>query len=253
MKAARDNFSIGSADYSRFRPDYPPELYDFIYAHCSSFDAALDCGTGNGQVATALSKKFKKVCATDISKNQLEQARPAPNIAYSVQRAEQTSFADTSFDLITVGQAYHWFDFDAFTREASRLLRPGGIVAIWTYGLVRLNAELAPKLNHFYRHVTGPYWDEERKWVDMEYQTIPFQFDEIETDFRFQITTHFDLSTLKGYLNTWSGIRNFIRQEAYNPVDQFIESLRPHWPATLLKVTFPGFIRIGKVGSKPFG
>jgi ubiquinone/menaquinone biosynthesis C-methylase UbiE len=250
VKAARDNFSIGSADYSRFRPDYPPALYDFIYAQCSSFDAALDCGTGNGQVATVLSKQFAKVCATDISQNQLEQAPTSPNIAYSLQRAEQTSFADASFDLITVGQAYHWFDFDAFTREATRLLRPGGIVAIWTYGLIRINEALTPLLDHFYRHVTGPYWDEERKWVDMKYQTIPFHFDEIETDFRFQITSHFNLSTLKGYLNTWSGIRHFIHQEGYNPVDQFIESLQPLWPATPLKVTFPGFIRIGKASSR---
>ncbi|WP_211263129.1 methyltransferase domain-containing protein [Thioalkalivibrio nitratireducens] len=43
------------------------------------------------------------------------------------------------FDLITVGQALHWFDFPAFYAEAARVLRPGGVLAAWGYGLMQVS------------------------------------------------------------------------------------------------------------------
>ncbi|GAB5522188.1 MAG: class I SAM-dependent methyltransferase [Roseivirga sp.] len=246
MKAPKDNFSGQSANYNRYRPAYPQELYDFIFSHCSQFGSALDCATGNGQVAKFLSKKFTKVLATDISQNQLAEAYQATNIEYSAQRAEKTDFPDHTFDLITVGQAYHWFDFEAFGKEANRLLKPDGLIAIWTYGLLRLDDTLTPLLDSFYKNVTGPYWDDERKWVDQGYREMPFYFKEIDTDFSFQIHTRFTIDDFKGYLNTWSGVKHFISKEGYNPVDQFIEEIGSHWHNVSLKVHYPGFVRIGK-------
>lgn len=246
MKAAKDNFSGQSANYLRYRPVYPQELYDFIFSHCSHFDRALDCATGNGQVAKVLCKQFTNVSATDISQTQLTEAYQASNIQYSAQRAEKTNFPDHTFDLITVGQAYHWFDFEAFTKESNRLLKPNGLMAVWTYGLLRLDDTLTPMLDSFYKNVTGPYWDDERKWVDQGYHEMPFYFKEIDTDFSFQIHTQFTIEDFKGYLNTWSGIKHFISQEGYNPVDPFIEEIRPYWQSTSLKAHYPGFVRIGK-------
>lgn len=246
MKTPKDNFSQQSADYSRYRPVYPQSLYDFIYHYCPSFDCALDCATGNGQAARVLSQKFKEVYATDISQSQIGQAHQETNIYYSVQRAEQTDFTDASFDLITVGQAYHWFDFLAFGTEANRLLKPGGIAVIWTYGLLRLNKVLTPLLDNFYKEVTFPYWDEERRWVDLGYKQMPFHFNEIKTDFNFQIQKEFTLEELEGYLNTWSGVKHFINQEGYNPVSSFIKEIKPFWKSVTQKVTYPGFVRIGR-------
>lgn len=246
MKAPKDNFSKQSADYNRYRPVYPAALYDFIYQHCTAFDTAWDCATGNGQAASVLSQQFEQVYATDISQNQITEAFQATNIKYSVQRAEQTNFPDASFDLITVGQAYHWFDFEAFGKEANRLLKPEGLVTIWTYGLLRLDDVLTPLLDSFYKDVTGPYWDSERKWVDQAYEHIPFPFDEIKTAFNFQIHTEFTIEEFKGYLNTWSGIKHFIRKKGHNPVDQFIEEIRPYWIGVAQKVTYPGYFRMGK-------
>jgi len=245
LKTTKDNFSDQSANYQRYRPVYPEVLYDFILSHCSAFSSALDCATGNGQVASVLSKQFAEVHATDISQNQLDEASRASNIRYSRQRAEKTNFPDNAFDLITVGQAYHWFDFMAFGKEASRLLKPDGVIAIWTYGLLRLNETLTSALDKFYQDVTGPYWDEERKWVDQEYQTVPFPFEEISTDFSFQIRTEFTIEQFEGYLNTWSGVKHFIAKEGYNPIGAFIAEIKPHWKGQQ-KVAYPGFVRLGK-------
>ena len=57
----KDNFSNETHLYSRFRPDYPQQLYDFLLHYLSDKKIARDCGTGNGQVATKLSSYFEKV------------------------------------------------------------------------------------------------------------------------------------------------------------------------------------------------
>src|SRR5689334_1149416 len=113
----KDNFSKQASLYARYRPVYPPELFSFILNHIEKKDSAWDCATGNGQTAKELAKHFDKVHATDISQKQLDQAEQASNIFYSLQAAEQTNFSDNQFDLVTVSQALHWFDFDKFYTE----------------------------------------------------------------------------------------------------------------------------------------
>ena len=70
----KDNFSKQSDLYAKFRPGYPPELFEFLFSLVSDNKAAWDCGTGNGQVALQLSKYFDDVYATDISARQIENA-----------------------------------------------------------------------------------------------------------------------------------------------------------------------------------
>ena len=96
-----------------FGPTYPGQLYDFIFRHLNHFTTAWDAGTGNGQVARDLARKFTSVMATDISPQQLKNAYPADNIFYSLA-AEETPFPGKTFDLITVAQAIHWFDVNKF-------------------------------------------------------------------------------------------------------------------------------------------
>ncbi|HEY0895620.1 MAG TPA: methyltransferase domain-containing protein [Sphingobacteriaceae bacterium] len=103
----KDNFSLGSAQYARYRPGYPPEFFDYLFSIVKAKGNAWDCGTGNGQVASQLAGEFEAVYATDISSSQIEHAAVAPNIFYSVQPAEHTAFDDQCFDLIIVAQAIH--------------------------------------------------------------------------------------------------------------------------------------------------
>ena len=57
MQAAKDLFSEDSEQYAQFRPSYPIELYEFLYAHLDQYGLAWDAGTGAGQVACALSPR----------------------------------------------------------------------------------------------------------------------------------------------------------------------------------------------------
>src|SRR6185436_17663656 len=95
----KDRFSDRSKSYSQFRPLYPAELYEFLFSKVKDFSLAWDAGTGNGQAARELAKRFKKVYATDISEKQLENAINAENIEYAVA-AESCQLAANSVDLI---------------------------------------------------------------------------------------------------------------------------------------------------------
>src|SRR5829696_3739013 len=102
--ATKDYFSDQSKTYATFRPTYPNDLYDFVFRRVKNKSTAWDCATGNGQVAQILRHHFKTVEATDLSEQQIANAFHAPNINYSVSKAEKSSFPDNNFDLITVGQ-----------------------------------------------------------------------------------------------------------------------------------------------------
>src|SRR5215217_2960208 len=104
---AKDLFSDQSEFYSRFRPTYPQDLFEYILAFADEKKLAWDCATGNGQAATVLADYFEKVEASDLSQSQLDQAVPKKNISYHLCPAEHTPFPDSCFDLITVAQAYH--------------------------------------------------------------------------------------------------------------------------------------------------
>lgn len=242
----KDNFSQQSAQYAQFRPAYPPELYDFLLPLAPGRLRAWDCATGNGQVAAVLADHFDEVDATDISARQLEHAIQRPNIRYAVAAAEKTDFPDAAFDLITVAQAAHWFDFDRFYAEARRVLKPGGVLALWGYGLLRTASDAVnERLDHFYRVVVGPYWDAERRHVDEAYRSIPFPFAEIEAA-TFRMPYRWTRAHFLGYLGTWSAAQHYRKAQGEDPVALFSAEIAAVWPEEEeLDIWFPVFVRLG--------
>src|SRR5690606_15217418 len=120
----KDRFSGAAAAYSRFRPDYPAALFDFLAANSPGRDLAWDVGTGSGQAVPPLRERFAAVVATDASCEQLALASPVEGVAYRNEHAESTSLPDAAVDLVTVAAAVHWFDLDRFYAEVRRVLRP---------------------------------------------------------------------------------------------------------------------------------
>lgn len=242
---SKDLFSSHAAQYAAFRPTYPRELYDFIFSLTENFDSAWDVGTGNGQVARDISKKFNKVFATDISQKQIENATQADNIFYSVS-GETSSFPEKSFDLICVAQAIHWFDREKFYTEVKRVAKPNSLIAIWGYGLLFINSKIDPMIRDFYVNVVGSYWDKERKLIDEELKTITFPFEEIKAP-AFSFSFQWTLNELQGYLTTWSAVQKFMREKNFNPVDELIQKIKPLWESEKHTIQFPLFTRIGRV------
>jgi len=242
----KDNFSTQAKAYAQYRPYYPPEMISYIVSLVANKDAALDVATGNGQVAAALAPYFKEVYGTDISAKQLQNAAPAPNLIYKEGSAEDTGFNNEQFDLITVAQAIHWFKFDAFYAEVKRILKPDGLFAVMGYGLFSTNPGTDVIINHFYKDIIGSYWDPERRYIDENYATIPFPFKEIEAK---KFTNHFTwtFEQLTGYLETWSAVQHYIKQNGNNPVDSIRGELQVSWEESNKQVTFPLLLRIGQL------
>lgn len=243
----KDNFSKQAAVYAKYRPTYPQELFDFIFTHVKNKHVAWDCGTGNGQSAKELAKHFEKVFATDISQKQIDNAHQASNIFYSVQQAEQTTFSDNSFDLITVSQALHWFKLNRFYPEVKRVAKPGAWIAVWMYNLPSISAEIDELLNvQLYKKILGTSWDFERKYVDDNYATLSFAFKEIKTPV-FKIQLEWTLKELKGYINSWSALQKFIEANHYSPADEIVKQIQSYWKNEKMKIVFPVCMRMGQI------
>ncbi|MEX2511937.1 MAG: class I SAM-dependent methyltransferase [Cyclobacteriaceae bacterium] len=243
----KDHFSTQSDHYAQFRPNYPSAFFAYLETIIPHKVCAWDCGTGNGQVAVALSKWFEKVYATDISPNQIKHAKKRYNIQYSVQPAENTNFDNGTFDLIMVAQAIHWFDFDQFYAEVRRTAKDAAWIAIIGYGKIKVSPAIDDIIYRFYQEVIGPYWDRERKYIEENYETIPFPFKETPVP-SFTLQASWTLEHLIGYLQTWSAVKKFIGQNGFNPVDALIPPLKRQWEGQQTKaITFPMLSRIGKI------
>jgi ubiquinone/menaquinone biosynthesis C-methylase UbiE len=246
---SKDLFSQQAATYAKYRPTYPPALIEYILSFVSNRSVAWDVATGNGQAALLLSNYFEKIMATDYSEKQLDQAILRNNIFYSLSGAEKTGFSDNSFDLITIAQAYHWLNFEEFQKEATRVAKPGAIIAAWGYNIPQSGIEkLDNAINYFYKEVVGSFWDVERKFIEAAYQTIPFSFEPLPGT-SFAIEVKWSINDLAGYFQSWSSVQHFINNRKFNPVEQFLPQLANAWPTQqqILSFNFPLFMRIGRV------
>lgn len=249
MKEELDKFSAQPEVYKKFRPTYPKALFEEILKYVPNRQLCWDCGTGNGQIAVELSKYFDKVYASDLSPQQISHAEKRENIVYKTGRGEKTDFGDHIFDLITVGQAIHWFDIGAFNREVKRVAKSGSIIAVWGYSLLGVDEGIDEKINEFYYETVGKYWNIERGLVDARYQTIAFDFEEIPVRKDLTIKASWDLKHLEGYLNSWSAVQNYLRENGNgNPVPKLINALKSSWgDGVFREVQFPIFLRIGRI------
>jgi SAM-dependent methyltransferase len=242
-----DHFSEQAVDYVRYRPDYPEALFAFLAKSVTQHELAWDCGTGNGQAARGLAGHFDRVIATDPSQTQIRNAVHHKKIDYFVSPAEKTDIPSHSVDLITVAQALHWFRLDSFYEEARRVLRPGGVLAVWCYGLSRINPDIDKIVQHYYRDVVGPYWPPERRYIDEKYRTIPFPFVELPTP-ELYMRADWDMNDLIGYLQTWSATQQCRRKNNQNPIDIIRRALKKSWGRenARLTVRWPLYLRVGR-------
>lgn len=130
-------FSDRVDDYVRYRPDYPSALLDWLQRELG-IDAGwqvADVGAGTGISSRMLLDAGYRVVAVEPNapmRTAAERGLHAyPGFRAVDGRADATGLDAASVDLVTVAQAFHWFDEQTTRREFARILRPGGLVAIW--------------------------------------------------------------------------------------------------------------------------
>ncbi len=224
----KDYFSKQAKEYSKYRPKYPAELFAFLSSLLTEHNTAWDCATGNGQAAIGLEPFFDKIIATDASSSQIEHAELHPKIEYRTATAEKSGRATDSIDLLTVATAIHWINTDKFYPEAERIIKNGGVLAVWTYSETMINEEIDEISKNFSRITIGEHWPEENKkaW-DFE-NKIHLPFETIETpDFNVHLT--WDLNDYLKYLYTWSATHNYMRNTGNNPIELAYKDFLKVW------------------------
>ena len=245
--AFKDHFSHLAADYHQFRPRYPPELGAWLAGAAPGPGVALDLATGNGQAAVALAGHFARVIASDASASQLAHARPHPRVSYLRHPAECLPVRSGSIDVVAVAQAAHWFDLERFYPEARRVLKPSGLVALWTYDTFRIDDPVDRLVDAFYSGVVGRYWPPERRHVEQGYRTLPFPFAELPAP-AFVLATEWTLAQLVGYLSTWSAVDRYRAATGADPLPRLTADLASVWPQDApRRVHWPLHLRIGRV------
>lgn len=250
MTEFTDHFSGAAAEYARFRPRYPAALFSYLASLVPREAVAWDCATGSGQAAVALAAHLSRVIATDASAEQIAHAEHHPRVEYRVAAADRSGLEAASVELVTVAQALHWFDLPAFYAEAQRVLRPGGVLAVWCYGHMALpNAALQNVLDHFYSVTVGPYWPPERTLVEAGYGSLHFPFDDVASP-AFVMEMQTSLDGLLGYLGTWSATQRYIQATGHDPVPELGREVAKHWgdPQAQGVVRWPLSLRVGRSG-----
>ncbi len=132
------DFGRHSEDYAAYRPGFPASFYQRLDAITRIRESrSLDLATGPGTIALELGALGTSVVGIDTSAEQVATAKRVAKernledkVQFRIASAEDTGFDANSFDLVTAGQCWHWFDSGAAMVEMQRVLRPGGVLAI---------------------------------------------------------------------------------------------------------------------------
>ena len=127
----RTSFGSVAAEYATLRPGYPADAVTFVLGDRPR--RVLDLGAGTGLLSELLVTAGHEVVAVDPSTEMLAQlADRLPQVTTLVGSAEAVPLPDGAVDAVVAGQAAHWFDPPAASREIRRVLRAGGVVGlIW--------------------------------------------------------------------------------------------------------------------------
>lgn len=244
---AEDRFSKQASAYAQFRPEYPQQLFEFLAQLAPARDVAWDCGTGTGQAARSLSPYFKQVLATDLSAEQIAHAHAPKNVNFQIVQAEKLIVPDSTFDLITVAQALHWFDLPSFFGLVQRALKPKGLIAAWGYGFFKITEQVDGILDSYGREFLQKYWSTKNMLLINSYRDLPFPFERIEAP-PFELKAQWSLARLKGYLNSWSATQKYKDEIGRDPFETIRAKVESCWgtPTTLRDVTWRLHILLGR-------
>jgi SAM-dependent methyltransferase len=134
--APTERFSSRAEAYARGRPGYPREMLALLERECRLTPAwrIADIGSGTGLLARLFLGFGCEVFGVEPNAEMRaagERELHGEARFHSVEgRAEATGLEGAAFDLVTAGQAFHWFEPEQARAEFRRILRPGGWVAL---------------------------------------------------------------------------------------------------------------------------
>lgn len=120
------DFGQASEDYAHHRAGFPDSLFERLatYGVGEKNQSIVDLGTGTGSLARGFASRGCSVIGIDPAEEMLNEAckldvNAGVQVEYRVATAENTQLPDASFDIVTAGQCWHWFDRSKAAGEVS--------------------------------------------------------------------------------------------------------------------------------------
>ena len=208
------DFGKTSKVYGKYRDIYPDEFYEKIVSLglCTNGQKILDVGTGTGVLPRNMQKYGGEWTGTDISENQIAEAKllsekiPGAKINYFVSTAENLSFPDESFDVITACQCFWYFDYAKTAKEFSRVLKTHGKLLLLVMEWLPFEDKIAGASENLVLKY-NPAWS--GKGSVMEKISVPAEYREnfkiLKTE-EWKLPVHFTRETWNGRMKSCRGI-----------------------------------------------
>ncbi|KAG2378903.1 hypothetical protein C9374_008051 [Naegleria lovaniensis] len=229
---------------------------------------AIDVGCGSGQATFDLAPYCKHVIGVDTSLNQISLARQQlrdnyqtmTNVDFEIGVAEnlealarkyisgnyeptnnsdkelvscsikkETSDTLETFDLIVSSASLHWFDFEKFFKSVDKVLKKGGLLVSWCYGLHTFENEQAQKtlLEFYHSDLLKDCWTSRRYHIDTEYKHIPhIPYPQNKEYITYTITSKVTLDQYIGFISTWSSLHLFMEQHGKEKYQDLLGDFR---------------------------
>lgn len=204
-------FSNRVGNYVKYRPSYPPEIFDILTGEMNWTPSRVvaDIGSGTGISSRPFLERGNRVFGIEpnaamrvAAESFLSGFRAFESIDGT---AEATTLPDASVDLIVAAQAYHWFDADRTSAEFRRILKPGGYLAIiWNERLLDAN-EFLVRYEALLKDYADDYDQVRHDRIDQAELTAKFRAD-------FRLTTFPNSQTLD-----FEGLKGRMHSSSYMP------------------------------------
>lgn len=145
---------------------------------------------------------------------------------------------------MTVAQALHWFDIDRFFNEASRVLKPRGVLSVWCYERCKVNPACDDIIEKIFAEVES-YWPPERDLVEDHYGSINLPFPEMPVD-AFSMEASWAADNMLAYMRTWSASQRYMRDNGTDPTSNLVDALRAAWGPGRRSVRWPITLKAGR-------
>jgi SAM-dependent methyltransferase len=238
------DFGRSADDYDRYRPGFPESFFDHLdrKGWIAPGLRALDLGTGTGSLALGFAARGLVATGLDIAPDLLDVARRTAtargfDAEFVEANAEDTGLPGASFDLVSAGQCWWWFDSARTAREAARLLVSGGRLLICDFSYLPLPGNVCTRTEELVLE-HNPGWPK-AGWRGVHPEQVQALdiagFQDVES-FSYSVDVLFTHEAWRGRIRTCNGVGSALEPDQ---VERFDRAL-----TELLATEFPGELSV---------